>query len=307
MAARKDGCKVVNIAFIGIGAMGTPMALTLARTGNAVFTYDRNPQRLANVEIHAETTTCSDLATAVSETQLAITMTPNDDALLETVHAVVNAPRRTVKIFVDTSSTSLDATREADSVLRAAGITFLDAAVYGLGVQGAKDRCSPIVISGPREAYDEIARTIAPLGTVDYVGELGRAKIIKILNNQLVGAFCVAAAEIVSIGVAGGIPLPKIIESLTAGSGSSFILEKYYPSYLRSGSFGLGLIPITYMIKDLRLACELAQEVHSSAALTELSRQIYQAAECELGDVPFPEVYLFYNKLNGIEREAVTA
>lgn len=296
----------MKIAFIGIGAMGTPMALNLARHGNDVSVYDKNPQRLSDPEITSATTACRDVASAVRDAELVITMTTNDAALLSTVKAVTAAQRRDGTIFVDTSSTSLDATRQANDILTKAGVTFLDAAIYGLGVQGVKDARSPIVISGPKPAYDKIAATIAPLGSVDYVGELGRAKVVKILNNQLVGAFCVAAAEIVTIGLAGGIPLEKIVESLTAGSGSSYILERYYGSYLKSGQFGLGLIPITYIIKDLTLACELAQEVHSAATLTELSRQIYQAAERLVGDLPFPEVFQFYAQLNDV-REGVPA
>lgn len=295
----------MKVGFIGVGAMGTPMALNLARNGNTVFTYDRNSDRLADSEIGSQTTVCRDVASLAAQAELLVTMTPNDEALLEVARAAIAAPKRMFSIFVDMSSTSLGATRQASAQLTAAGVPFLDAAVYGLGVQGAKDGRSPIVISGPRDAYDKIAEVIAPLGTVDYVGGLGRAKVVKILNNQLVGAFCVAAAEIVSIGLAGGISLDKIIEALTAGSGSSFILEKYYPSYIRTGSFGLGLIPITYMIKDLRLACELAQEVHTAATLTELSRQIYQAAERVVGDLPFPEVYSFYTQLNGVQPQAV--
>ena len=296
----------MNIGFIGVGAMGTPMALNLARHGNSVSVYDTNPQRLSDAALAAETTICRGVAGAVKDAELIMTMTPNDDALLQIAATVAGAPRRKDAIFVDMSSTSLDATRRANAIFTEAGITFLDGAVYGLGVQGAKDGRSPIVISGPKAGYDGIAAAIAPLGDIDYVGELGRAKIVKILNNQLVGAFCVAAAEIVTIGLAGGLSLEKIVETLTAGSGSNYILERYYNSYLKNGSFGLGLIPITYIIKDLTLACELAQEVGSAATLTELSRQIYQAAANTIGDLPFPEVYQFYAQLNGV-RETVPA
>lgn len=299
----------MKVGVIGVGAMGSPIAINLARSGNSVFTYDRNPGRGADPDLKAATTFCPDVASVVRAAELTITMTTDDQALEDVVEQVVAVPQnlRATSIFVDLSATSLQATRRADTILTKAGITFLDAAVYGAGVQGAKEARSPIVISGPRAAYDKIAAVIAPLGTVDYVGELGRAKIVKILNNLLVGAFSVAAGEIVSVGLAGGIPLEKIIESLTAGSGSSYILERYYPSYLRSGSFGLGLIPMTYMIKDLTLACELAQEVGTAATLTELARQIYAAAEKVVGDKPFPEVFAFYNKLNNVEREEVRA
>ena len=291
----------MKVGFIGVGAMGAPMALNLARNGNTVFIYDTNAARRADPALSA-TTACPDIATVARSAELTLTMTPDDAALLAVAGEVASQPagERMTTIFVDMSSTSLDATRRADAILSKAGIAFLDGAVYGAGVQGAKEARSPIVVSGPRAVYDKIAAVIAPLGSVDYVGELGRAKIVKILNNQLVGAFCVAAGEIVSIGLAGGIPLEKIIECLVAGSGSSYILERYYPSYLRSGSFGLGLIPVTYMIKDLTLACELAQEVGSAATLTELARQIYQAAENLVGDLPFPEVYSFYARLNGV-------
>jgi 2-hydroxymethylglutarate dehydrogenase len=296
----------MKIGFIGVGAMGTPMALNLARHGNTVAIYDISPQRLSDPELAAATTVCRDIAGLTKDAELIITMTPNDDALLQIAATVAGAPRHEDLIFVDMSSTSLDATRRADAIFKEAGIVFLDGAIYGLGVQGARDGRSPIVISGPKAAYERIASAIEPLGSIDYVGELGRAKIVKILNNQLVGAFCVAAAEIVTIGLAGGLPLEKIVESLAAGSGSSYIMERYYGSFVKNGSFGLGLIPISYMIKDLTLACELAQEVHSAATLTELSRQIYQAAANVVGDLPFPEVYSFYAQLNGL-REAVPA
>lgn len=294
----------MKIAFLGVGAMGTPMALNLARNGNDVTVYDTNSERLANPELVAATTVCRDIPSVVRDAELIMTMTPNDDALIAIATAVSAAQHRDGAIFVDSSSTSLDATRRANEILAKAGVTFLDAAIYGLGVQGAKDGRSPIVISGPKTAYEKIASVVAPLGSVDYVGELGRAKIVKILNNQLVGAFCVTAAEVVTVGLAGGLPLEKIVESLTAGSGSSHILERYYNSYLKSGKFGLGLIPITYIIKDLTLACDLAQEVQSAATLTELARQIYQAAENMVGDVPFPGVFSFYAQLNGVREEA---
>jgi 3-hydroxyisobutyrate dehydrogenase-like beta-hydroxyacid dehydrogenase len=297
----------MKVGVIGVGAMGTQIALNLARNGNTVYTYDRNPARGADPDLKSQTTFCPDVASVVRAAELTITMTTNDEAVLDVAAQIIAEPKRTTSIFIDLSSTSLDATRTLDAMMGKAGIAFLDAAVYGAGVQGAKDGKSPIVISGPREIYDKIASTVAPLGTVDYVGELGRAKIIKILNNQLVGAFCVAAAEIVTIGLAAGISMEKIIESLTAGSGTSYILERYYPSYIRTGSFGLGLIPITYMIKDIALACSLAQEVGAEAAVTELCRQIYQAAENSVGDLPFPEVFSFYNKLNSGKREGVPA
>ncbi|MGA3036430.1 MAG: NAD(P)-dependent oxidoreductase [Vulcanimicrobiaceae bacterium] len=297
----------MKIGVIGVGAMGTQIAINLARNGNTVYTYDRNPARGADADLKAQTTFCPDVASVVRAAELTITMTTNDEAVLDVAHKIVAEPKRATTIFVDLSSTSLVATRALDAMMRTAGIAFLDAAVYGAGVQGAKDGKSPIVISGPRETYDKIASTIAPLGTVDYVGELGRAKIIKILNNQLVGAFCVAAAEIITIGLAAGISMEKIVESLTAGSGTSYILERYYPSYIRTGSFGLGLIPITYMIKDIALACSLAQEVGAEATITELCRQIYQAAENSVGDLPFPEVYSFYHKLNIGRHEGVPA
>jgi 3-hydroxyisobutyrate dehydrogenase len=291
----------MKVGVIGVGGMGAPMAVNLARAGHDVFAYDNSAERRRNPELEC-TTVCSDVGSVARSAELVLTMTPDDAALLDVANNVAAEPAdgRAVAIFVDISSTSLEATRSADAILSAAKIAFLDAAVYGLGVKGAREGRSPIVISGPRAAYDRIAAVIAPLGTIDYLGELGRAKVLKILNNLLVGAFCVAAGEIVSIGIAAGLPLEKIVESLSEGSGSSYILKQYYTSYLRSGSFGLGLIPITYMIKDLTLACQLAQEVGSAATLTELSRQIYQAAENTVGDLPFPEVFAFYNRVNGV-------
>jgi 3-hydroxyisobutyrate dehydrogenase len=218
-------------------------------------------------------------------------MTTDDDAMLSVVEDVARTVARRVRLFIDVSSTSLRATRNADQRLGAIGVTFLDAAVYGAGVAGAKAGTSPIVVSGPRAAFEEIAPAIDALGVVTYVGKLGSAKIVKILNNLLVGAFAAAAAEIIGVGRSAGLSLPLIVDSMKAGSGSSYVLERYYGNYLESGAFGLGLIPISYMVKDLTLACDLAQEVRMPATMTEAARQLYQVARGLIGDVPFPQIY----------------
>src|SRR5262249_11511626 len=143
---------------------------------------------------------------------------------------------------VDLSTTSLALAQECERAMAAAGSIFLDAAVIGGGVPAAKAGKSPIVVSGNAEAFARYKDKLARLGICDFVGSSGNAKIVKIINNMLVGIITASNAEALSLGMSAGMDLKALVAGLEGGSGGSVVLKSYMGKYANEGIYGDGLI-----------------------------------------------------------------
>lgn len=283
----------MKIGIVGLGAMGKPMAGNLAAAGDTVLAYDIDAAAI--IEVTSDTIRpAADVAEVARHCELIVVMVWDDAALRE----VVFGPRGVLAVgsfegcVVDLSTTSVAVAREIGAALAQRGARFLDGAVIGGGVPAAKAGNSPIVLSGPRAAFDAYHSALARLGSCDYVGAQGAAKIVKILNNLLVGVVTAANAEALSLGVAAGLELPVMVEALSQGPASSTVLKSYMGRYVAEGRYGEGLIGHALMAKDLSLACQLAREVSAPAPFAQLGRQMYVAFGQALGaDRPFPTAY----------------
>jgi len=199
--------------------------------------------------------------------------------------------------FVDLSTTSVAIARELGRAFAAADATFLDGAVIGGGAPAAKAGKSPIVIAGEREAAARAAPVLRHLGTCEYVGPLGCAKVVKVVNNLLVGVLSAANAEAVSLGVSAGLECATLVAVLREGPAASTALG-YLASLVERGRYGDGLIGHRLMAKDLALACELADETRRPAVLAAAAQQIYVGCAAALGPATqFPAVYDAYRSL----------
>ncbi|MEO7135710.1 MAG: NAD(P)-dependent oxidoreductase, partial [Vicinamibacterales bacterium] len=203
--------------------------------------------------------------------------------------------RRTADCTVDLSTTSVHVAREAASALEARGGAFLDGAVIGGGVAAVKAGRSPIVMGGDRAMFDRYVDVFRSLGTCVHVGALGSAKVVKIVNNLLVGVLTAANAEALSLGVSLGLNLKDLLATLRAGPGTSRVLESYMGSLVERGDYGEGLIGHRLMAKDLQLAAELAESLGLRATYPRLAQQMYLTFGRELGmQRPFPSAFDYF-------------
>lgn len=286
----------MNIGVVGLGNMGKPMARNLAVAGDTVLAYDLNAGAMEEVRsefIHP----AAGVDEIASRCELIVIMVWDDAALREVVFGErgILAATEFRGCAIDLSTTSVAVVREISTALSSRGAVFLDGAVIGGGVPAAKVGKSPIVLSGPRSAFDAHFRVLSRLGTCDYVGDQGAAKVVKILNNLLVGVVTAANAEALSLGLAAGLRLPDMVEALGIGPATSTVLESYMGRYVREGRYGEGLIGHALMAKDLSLACELATEVGAPAHFAEAGRQAYLEFGRTLGpEKPFPTAFDYY-------------
>jgi 3-hydroxyisobutyrate dehydrogenase-like beta-hydroxyacid dehydrogenase len=287
----------MNVGVVGLGSLGVPMARNLVAAGLTVRVHDIRAEAYAVLEDVA-VVRCASVAELAVPCEVVISVVWDDAAL----HEVAFGPSgllagRFRGCFVDLSTTSVAIAREIGRVFAAAGATFLDGAVIGGGAPAAQAGKSPIVIAGDRDAATRITPVLRHLGSCDYVGSLGCAKVVKIVNNLLVGVLSAANAEAASLGVSAGIELATLVDVLRKGPAASTALG-YLASFVERARYGDGLIGHRLMAKDLALACELADETRRPAVLAAAAQQTYMACAAALGPASqFPAVYDAYRGL----------
>jgi 3-hydroxyisobutyrate dehydrogenase-like beta-hydroxyacid dehydrogenase len=277
--------------------MGAPMTRNLAVDGDEIICFDLDRQKVESlVGMHIKA--APDVASLASQCELLVLMITDDDALRSVVfgdRGILSAPFR--GCVVDLSTTSVALARECERAIASHGAVFLDGAVIGGGAPAAKAGKSPIVISGQEASFERFKSKLARLGTCDFVGEPGNAKIVKVINNMLVGIFTAANAEALSLGMAAGLDLKSLVAGLEGGSGESVVLKSYMGKYAKEGIYGDGLIGHSLMAKDLTLACELGGMTSSPVMFAEIARQFYVWAGAALGEEKmFPSVFELFRR-----------
>jgi 3-hydroxyisobutyrate dehydrogenase-like beta-hydroxyacid dehydrogenase len=290
----------VLIGVVGLGSMGKPMARNIAVDGDRVLAYDIDRSAVRQVE--GEAIECAaDVADVARRCELVLVMVWNDLALRDVIFG--ERGLLTVNSFegcvVDLSTTSVALAREIGEALSERGAAFLDGAVIGGGVPAAMAGKSPIVLSGPQPVFERYLPLLQRLGNCDYVGAQGAAKIVKIINNLLVGVVTAANAEALSLGIAAGLRLPDMVDATRDSPASSTVLQSYMGRYVAEGRYGDGLIGHSLMAKDLSLACELASEVSFAGLFAEFGQQMYLSfAQALGGDKPFPSAFDYFRQAN---------
>lgn len=169
-------------------------------------------------------------------------------------------------VFVDMGTSRPASTRMLAERLGARGIAMVDAPVTG-GVTGAREGTLTIYVGGPEDAVARVRPALEVLGrAIFHMGGPGAGHITKLLNNALALVSAAALAEVLPLGVRLGLDPARLVDALAAGSGATVAI----PS--RGGRILAGDFAPTFRIelahKDLRLAEELAQEVHLAAPVT---------------------------------------
>lgn len=289
----------MNVGMIGLGAMGRAMARRLIAAGHKIHAFDIDPNAILSIE--SDHILPKDTPRAVAAgCDLIISIIWDDAALEETVFGesgILSEPGFS-GCLVDLSTTSVEIARRVGAAFDDRGIRFLDGAVIGGGVPAAAAGRSPIVIAGDISTFQRVRPVLAELGECDHVGPQGAAKIVKVINNHIVGVMTAANAETLSLGVSSGLPVDTLFKVLSRGEASSIVLESYIGRYLAEGRYGEGLIGHDLMHKDITLACQLADSVGHPAPFATLAQQFYVACGQLLGGrAPFPTSFEYFRHL----------
>ena len=270
--------------FVGLGAMGAPMARALARAGHALRLLDARPgiardlaRELAGAEAAANPADLAGCGTV-------ILMLPDSAA----VRAVCEAPGGLAahlapgSTVIDMSSSDPVETRRLGAALAGAGLTLLDAPVSG-GVRKAESAELAIMLGSDDAAAASAARPLlSAMGRVMEAGPLGAGHAAKALNNYVSAAGLMAACEAAIIGRDFGLDPARLTEIINASTGRNNSTENKMAQFILSGRFAEARFARALMAKDVALAAGLAGAVGRPLPAVRATEAIWRQARAEL-------------------------
>lgn len=280
------------IAFIGLGAMGGPMAANLLAAGHALRVWNRSPDRARSL-VAAGATACQGIAEAVRGAQFVVSMVADDLAtravMLGEEGVVASAAPGT--LILDCSTNTPAMVREVARAAAARGIGHVDAPVSGSLAQ-ARGRELVFMVGGEAADVERARPLLQAMGKSHrHMGPSGAGATIKLINNMLSGTVNAAIAEALLVAQAAGLDPEATQFVLGEGAAGSRLFKTKMPKiYARdfSPQFQLAL-----MEKDLRYFLSLAQELDRPVPIASLVRSQMQAARrADLGGLDVSAVFL---------------
>jgi 3-hydroxyisobutyrate dehydrogenase-like beta-hydroxyacid dehydrogenase len=244
-----------QIAFIGVGRMGSGMVGRLLAAGHSVTIFDPNTAALGPL-VQAGARAAESAAAAAAAGRVVMTSLPGPDIVKATAVTIAQIPG--VEVFVDLSTIGPGAAQAVAKILAPRGIAAIDAPVSG-GVKGAANGKLAIMASGPKAALQRVEPLLAQLGRVYVVGEKpGLGQTLKLANNLMSAASLAIASEALAMGVKAGVDPAVMLEVLNASSGRNSATQDKIPRHVLNRKFDFGFAN-ALSFKDVRLCLDEAE------------------------------------------------
>jgi 2-hydroxy-3-oxopropionate reductase len=268
---------MTNIAFIGLGIMGSPMAVHLAKAGHQVAGYNRTPEKAAPL-VDAGGRAAESIADAVRDAEVICVMVPDSpdvaDVLAGEGGVFDNAKPGT--LVIDFSSIRPDVTTQLAEQATAKGLRLVDAPVSG-GEAGAVNAALSIMVGGAADDFTAAKPYLDVVGkTVVHVGPSGAGQTVKAANQLIVAANIEALAEALVFLEAYGVDTDAALEVLGGGLAGSKVLDQKKQNML-GRSFEPGF-RIALHHKDLGIVTAAAREAGVVVPLGSLVAQLMASA-----------------------------
>lgn len=292
-----------DVAFIGLGIMGRPMAANLLAAGCPLTVYARRAETAESL-VRAGATLASSPGEAAAAAEVTITMVA-DTADVESVildRDGIGETARPGSVVMDMSTISPAATRRLAQRLAQRQVTMVDAPVSG-GEQGAKDGALSIMVGGPDEAVDRVRPLLEIMGgNIVHVGGHGAGQVAKACNQLLVAQTIEAVAEALLMAERSGVDPGRVREALLGGFAYSRILENHGARML-SGDYTPGFKARLHQ-KDLRIVMAMADELGLALPGAALATQLVNALVGNgLGEQDSSSLFSILDRLNGGDNE----
>ena len=288
-----------NIAFIGLGNMGAPMAENLLKAGYTLSVYDLSEEATARLQ-QTGASVADSPKDAASNAQVIISMLPAG----KHVHSVylgnngadgllAELPKGT--LVIDSSTIAAADARLVAEAASKVGIDFLDAPVSG-GTGGAIAGTLTFIVGGSDDAFAKAEPILAVMGkNIFHAGEHGAGQVAKICNNMLLGILMAGTAEAINLGVKNGLDPKVLSDIMLQSSGRNWTLEVYnpYPQVMEnvpSSNGYKGGFMSKLMQKDLNLAMQTARDTDVETPMGAKATELYKSHIVENGDKDFSSI-----------------
>jgi 2-hydroxy-3-oxopropionate reductase len=249
----------LKLGFIGLGAMGRPMALNLMKAGYAMTVYARRAQALEPLVAAGARTVANpaEVARAADVVFSLVTASADSEAVALGSNGLIEGARPGC-VVIDMATISPLATRRIAQALEARGIEHVDAPVSG-GPAGAQGATLAIMAGGKPQVFAQVKPLFECLGkTILHMGDHGAGQVTKACNQLALTVTAQAAAEAMALAKSCGLDPARVHEALMGGVAASRVLD-LFGKRMVSRDFGTGIDTRLYH-KDLGIVLELAQE-----------------------------------------------
>lgn len=293
----------MNIGFIGLGVMGTPMARHLARAGHRLALLDLDVA-LASALAHDLGASVAATPAALARTsEVIITMLPDGRVVQQVVmgdEGVLQGVRPGA-LLLDTSSAEPWLTEATGAALAERGAGMVDAPVSG-AAWGAAEATLVFMVGGTKDNVDRVRPLLALMGrSVHHLGPLGSGHAMKCLNNCITAMTFAATSEALVAGKRYGLDPEAMVDVLNESTGGSWISQTHYHQRVFNRAFSdpfkLGL-----MLKDVGIALQLAKDTASPMPMAGLGQQLWRMADHAAGPgASVSELVRWFENLSGTE------
>jgi 3-hydroxyisobutyrate dehydrogenase len=296
---------VTAVGFLGLGAIGRPMAARLAGGGDLVV-WNRTAARAGEFAARhgaRAAATPREVAAAVEVVVTCLPTSADVEALLPGPDGLV-AGLRPGSLFLDCTSGDPATSRRLAAELSARGVAFADAPVSG-GTNGAESGTLTIMVGADPATFARARPVLEAFGNrIEHLGPVGAGHAMKAVNNALLAVNILSVGEALATLVKAGVPAGKAAEVLNGSSGRSFVSESLVPDRVLTGrwprTFRLALLA-----KDVGIARDLLHECGVEGPMIELAGELFQRARRALGEeADYLEAIRLVERQAGVEIRA---
>lgn len=269
---------MTNIAFIGLGNMGGPMAGNLVKAGHSVKAFDL-AQASKDAAAEMGVGIAGSAKEAVAEAEVVVTMLPAGKHVLAVWGDILPAVKPGT-LLIDSSTIDVESARKAHALATERGCLSLDAPVSG-GTGGAKGATLTFMVGGSEDAFAKGEPILAKMGRkIVHCGGAGNGQAAKICNNMILGISMIGVSEAFVLGEKLGLSHQALFDVASTSSGQCWSLTTYcpvpgpVPTSPANNEYKPGFAS-ALMLKDLKLAQEAAQAAGASTPLGASAAQLF--------------------------------
>ena len=273
-----------EIGFVGLGAMGWPMASNLVKAGFSLQVFDSRGPEMARFVEEVGGKAAPSLASLGEHSDVVITMLPNS----KIVRSVLLGPDgaasglRRGSLVIDMSSGVPTETAEISRMLAKSGIEMIDAPVSG-GVKKAITGELAIMVGGEKGAAEKATPILQAMGrSITWAGPVGCGQAMKALNNLVSAGGFLIGVEALLVGKKFGLEAAVMVDILNESTGMNNSTQAKFKQFVLSGSYQSGFA-LDLMVKDIGIALDVANDLDVNVPFAQLCQEIWKSAQKDLG------------------------
>ncbi len=271
-----------NVAFIGLGVMGYPMAGYISKAGHNVTVFNRTKSKAEKWTGEYKGKMANTPAEAADGADFIFTCVGNDNDLREVSlgeKGLFNKAKKNC-VYIDNSTVSAEISRELYKAAKDKGFDFLDAPISG-GQAGAEGGILTVMVGGDEDTFTKAQPVIDCYSQkVKLIGPSGSGQLTKMMNQMCIAGTVQGLSEAINFGINAGLDMDKVMETISKGAAQSWQMENRYRT-MTDDKFDYGFA-VDWMRKDLAIVIEEAKRNGSPVPITEIVDGYYSKVQ-EMG------------------------